>query len=362
MSKIELKNISKIYKNGVTAVKNISFEVNEGEFIILVGPSGCGKTTLLRMIAGLEEISSGVLLFNGKQMNNIEPKDRDIGMVFQEYALYPHFTVFDNIAFPLKIRKVNKSEIKKQVEEVADIVELSECLCRKPAELSGGQRQRVALARAIIRKPKLFLFDEPLSNLDAKLRVQMRHDIINLQRKLGVTSIYVTHDQVEAMTMGSKLAVLKNGVMQQFDTPYNIYNSPKNIFVADFIGAPQINLFKGKINNNTFIGADNSIIFHLNLEIQDGEYTIGVRPEKIFIGQCEQTDILINNIIYTSGSIENVEYLGNEVYIYIKPNNSTIRVKTHMISEMKNLHIGENIHIYFHREDINIFDATGNHI
>jgi multiple sugar transport system ATP-binding protein len=255
MATIELRNISKSFQAGIDAVKDVSFVAEEGEFIVLVGPSGCGKTTILRMIAGLEEITNGELLINDIVANNFEPMDRNIGMVFQEYALYPHLSVFDNLAFPLKVQsrfakkihstKLNKEEIKKLVLDVAEHLELINLIHRKPKELSGGQRQRVALGRAIIRQPDLFLFDEPLSNLDARLRILMRQEIISLQRKYGITSIYVTHDQTEAMTMGSKIAVMKDGVLQQFDTPYNIYHRPINKFVADFIGMPSMNFFNG---------------------------------------------------------------------------------------------------------------------
>ena len=232
MASLSLKNVCKVYPNGFEAVKDFNLEVEDKEFIIFVGPSGCGKSTTLRMIAGLEEISSGELIIDGKVMNDVEPKDRDIAMVFQNYALYPHMTVFDNMAFGLKLRKVPKDEIKAKVEEAARILDLEKLLDRKPKALSGGQRQRVAMGRAIVRNPKVFLMDEPLSNLDAKLRVQMRSEISSLHNRLGATIIYVTHDQTEAMTLGTRIVVLKDGVIMQVDSPQKLYNQPNNLFVA----------------------------------------------------------------------------------------------------------------------------------
>ena len=242
MANLSLSHVNKVYDNGFEAVKDFNLEIEDKEFIIFVGPSGCGKSTTLRMIAGLEDISSGELKIDGKVMNDVEPKDRDIAMVFQNYALYPHMTVFDNMAFGLKLRKLPKEEIKEKVVHAAKILDLEHLLDRKPSALSGGQRQRVAMGRAIVRNPKVFLMDEPLSNLDAKLRVQMRQEISKLHRQLGTTIIYVTHDQTEAMTLGTRIVVMKDGVVQQIDTPYNLYNKPKNMFVAGFIGSPQMNL------------------------------------------------------------------------------------------------------------------------
>ncbi|MHB8338477.1 MAG: ABC transporter ATP-binding protein, partial [Ignavibacteriaceae bacterium] len=247
MSKVQLKNISKSYESGNYAVKDINFEVDDKEFVVLVGPSGCGKSTILRMIAGLEEITSGELYIEDKRVNDISPKDRNIAMVFQNYALYPHMTVYENMAFGLKLRKFSKEEIKQRVSEAARILELEPYLERKPKALSGGQRQRVAVGRAIVRKPKVFLFDEPLSNLDAKMRVQMRTEISRLHKQLEATMIYVTHDQTEAMTMGNKIVVLKDGVINQISSPLDLYNFPANKFVAGFIGSPAMNFLKGKI-------------------------------------------------------------------------------------------------------------------
>ena len=241
MASLSLKNIYKVYPNGFNAVKDFNLEIEDKEFIIFVGPSGCGKSTTLRMIAGLEDISSGELWIGDKLVNDVEPKDRDIAMVFQNYALYPHMSVYDNMAFGLKLRKAPKEKIDKAVHEAAKILDIEHLLDRKPKALSGGQRQRVAMGRAIVREPKVFLMDEPLSNLDAKLRVQMRTEIAKLHERLGATMIYVTHDQTEAMTLGTKIVVMKDGIIQQVDTPQNLYNYPQNLFVAGFIGSPQMN-------------------------------------------------------------------------------------------------------------------------
>ena len=241
MASLSLENVCKVYPNGYQAVQNFNMEIADKEFIIFVGPSGCGKSTTLRMIAGLEDISSGTFKIDGKVMNDVEPKDRDIAMVFQNYALYPHMTVYDNMAFGLKLRKVPKDEIDKAVKEAARILDLTHLLDRKPKALSGGQRQRVAMGRAIVRNPKVFLMDEPLSNLDAKLRVQMRTEIAKLHQRLGTTIIYVTHDQTEAMTLGSRIVVMKDGIVQQIDSPQNLYDKPCNLFVAGFMGSPQMN-------------------------------------------------------------------------------------------------------------------------
>src|SRR5574344_1587880 len=241
MAGLSLKNVCKVYPNGFEAVKDFNLEIEDKEFIIFVGPSGCGKSTTLRMIAGLEEISGGTLKIGDRVVNDVEPKDRDIAMVFQNYALYPHMTVYENMAFGLKLRKVPKDEIDKMVKEAAKILDLTPLLDRKPKALSGGQRQRVAMGRAIVRNPKVFLMDEPLSNLDAKLRVQMRIEIAKLHMTLGTTIIYVTHDQTEAMTLGTRIVVMKDGIIQQVDTPQNLYEKPANLFVAGFMGSPQMN-------------------------------------------------------------------------------------------------------------------------
>jgi multiple sugar transport system ATP-binding protein len=263
MSNVILKNVKKVYDNNKTVINDVSLEIKDKEFVVLVGASGCGKSTLLRMIAGLEGISSGEIYIDDKKVNNIPPKDRDIAFVFQSYALYPHMTVRENIAFGLKMRKVDKATIEKKVQEATEILNLTEYLDRKPKQLSGGQRQRVALGRAIVRNPKVFLMDEPLSNLDAKLRVQMRSEIKKLHEKLQTTFIYVTHDQTEALTMGDRIVVLNGGDIQQVDSPDEIYNNPKNTFVAGFVGSPQMNFIEGKDLN-----LDENILY-------------GVRPEKM---------------------------------------------------------------------------------
>ena len=266
MATVTLDKIDKIYPNGFHAIHGLDLEIADKEFLVLVGPSGCGKSTALRMIAGLEEISGGTMSIGDNVVNDVEPKDRDIAMVFQNYALYPHMSVRDNVGFALKLAKVPKEEIDKRVEEAARILELTEQLEKKPGQLSGGQRQRVAMGRAIVRQPSAFLMDEPLSNLDAKLRVQMRAEIARLQRDLGVTTVYVTHDQVEAMTMGDRVAVLKDGYLQQVDSPQNLYDKPDNVFVAAFIGSPSMNLHEA-----TLSGSDLTL----------GSHTIGL-PESVF--------------------------------------------------------------------------------
>ena len=258
MASVSLRNVKKVYDNGFVAVKDFNLEIADKEFIIFVGPSGCGKSTTLRMVAGLEEISEGEVYIDDKLVNDVEPKDRDIAMVFQNYALYPHMSVYDNMAFGLKLRKVPKDEIDRLVQEAAKILDIDHLLDRKPKALSGGQRQRVAMGRAIVRNPKVFLMDEPLSNLDAKLRVQMRIEISKLHQRLGATIIYVTHDQVEAMTLGTRIVVLKDGLIQQVDSPQNLYNKPNNLFVAGFIGSPQMNLIDAQVDVD---GSDVYVVF-----------------------------------------------------------------------------------------------------
>lgn len=283
MAKVELKNVCKIYEKKVEIVKNINLEINDKEFIVLVGPSGCGKSTILRMIAGLEEITSGEVYIGDRVVNNVHPKDRDIAMVFQNYALYPHMNVYDNMAFGLKMRKFKKDEIDTRVKEAAEILNLSEYLDRKPRQLSGGQRQRVALGRAIVRDPQVFLMDEPLSNLDAKLRVQMRFEIKKLHDTLKTTFIYVTHDQVEAMTMGDKIVVLNGGIIQQADIPENIYNYPENIFVAGFIGSPAMNFIEVEISPDKTIKLGNKNITLQNYDLTGRKVLVGIRPEHFYL-------------------------------------------------------------------------------
>ena len=324
MASISLKSIYKIYPNGFNAVKDFNLEIADKEFIIFVGPSGCGKSTTLRMVAGLEDISKGELRIDGKVMNNVEPKDRDIAMVFQNYALYPHMSVFDNMAFGLKIRKFDKAEIKKRVEEAARILDLDKLLDRKPKALSGGQRQRVAMGRAIVRNPKVFLMDEPLSNLDAKLRVQMRIEISKLHERLGATIIYVTHDQTEAMTLGTRIVVMKDGVVQQIDSPQVLYNAPGNLFVAGFIGSPQMNFLDAQISKEggniiATVGASKLVVPKEKAQaLEKGGYVgktviLGIRPEDIHDGP-EYLQKWPNTII--DATIRVYELLGAEVFLY----------------------------------------------
>lgn len=286
MANLLLKNIDKVYDNNVQAVFDFNLEIKDKEFIVFVGPSGCGKSTTLRMIAGLEDITRGEFYIDGQLMNEVEPKDRDIAMVFQSYALYPHMSVYDNMAFGLKLKKLPKDEIDKRVKEAAKILEIEQYLDRKPKALSGGQRQRVALGRAIVRNAKVFLMDEPLSNLDAKLRVQMRSEIIKLHERIGATTIYVTHDQTEAMTMASRIVVMKGGYIQQIGTPKEIYNNPANMFVAGFVGSPATNFLKGKIDHKCFVINNQYVtlpeMYDHALEAYEGKDIImGIRPEDL---------------------------------------------------------------------------------
>ncbi len=324
MASVQLKNVVKKYPNGFEAVKDFSLDIADQEFIIFVGPSGCGKSTTLRMIAGLEDISSGDLFIDGKRMNDVEPKDRDIAMVFQNYALYPHMTVYDNMAFGLKLRKVPKDEIDKQVHEAARILDLEHLLDRKPKALSGGQRQRVAMGRAIVRKPKVFLMDEPLSNLDAKLRAQMRVEIAKLHKRLETTIIYVTHDQTEAMTLGTRIVVLKDGVIQQVDTPENLYDTPCNKFVAGFIGSPQMNMIDAECkqagNDVTLSFAGHTITLNeaKGKALKDGGYigktvTLGIRPEDI---HDDEESLAAHAKTIITAEIRVYEMLGAETLLY----------------------------------------------
>jgi multiple sugar transport system ATP-binding protein len=293
MAEIAMEQVSKVYADGTTAVSDLSLDIHDGEFIVLVGPSGCGKTTALRMVAGLESITEGTVSIDDRVVNTVPPKERDIAMVFQNYALYPHMTVYDNMAFGLKLRKLSKSEIDRRVRHAADILGLEELLERKPKALSGGQRQRVAMGRAIVREPKAFLMDEPLSNLDAKLRVQMRSEIARIQHELNVTTIYVTHDQVEAMTMGDRVAVIRKGILQQVDTPQFLYDHPQNLFVAGFIGSPAMNMVEATLEREN--GSVTVEFGGLRLNVPDALFAsrpglerfmgtrvvLGLRPEDI---------------------------------------------------------------------------------
>lgn len=319
MANVKLENIKKEYEGGVVAVKGVSVAIQDKEFVVLVGPSGCGKSTTLRMIAGLEDISAGTLTIDDKVMNDVPPKDRDIAMVFQNYALYPHMSVYENMAFGLKLRKFPKEEIDKRVRDAAKILSIEEYLDRKPKALSGGQRQRVAVGRAIVRKPKVFLFDEPLSNLDAKMRVQMRTEISKLHQRLDATMIYVTHDQTEAMTMGDRIVVMKDGNVMQIDTPLNLYNSPNNKFVAGFIGSPAMNFIDGRIvkeggmklmEKGTQLSVDIPKDKQKLLEPYIGrELWLGIRPEHISAEKSKGSRI--------HADVEVVEPMGNEIFAYV---------------------------------------------
>ncbi len=327
MASVTLQNLTKTYAGGqLKAVNGVSLDIEDGEFLVLVGPSGCGKSTALRMIAGLEEISDGAVWIGDDFVNDVHPKDRDIAMVFQSYALYPHMTVYDNIAFPLQIAKLPKAEIDKRVQEAARILELEAYLKRRPGQLSGGQRQRVAMGRAIVRKPAVFLMDEPLSNLDAKLRVQMRAEIASIQHRLGVTTVYVTHDQVEAMTMGHRVALLKDGVLQQVDTPANIYNKPRNTFVAAFIGSPTMNMYWAtlegqgdglavRLGSNLLSLPAQNLAQHAGLSRYAGKKLIvGIRPEDIADATAVPNADPANTI---TSRVDLVEALGSDVIVHL---------------------------------------------
>jgi multiple sugar transport system ATP-binding protein len=327
MASVTLQNLTKTYAGGILkAVNNVSIDIEDGEFLVLVGPSGCGKSTALRMIAGLEEITDGAVWIGDDFVNDTHPKDRDIAMVFQSYALYPHMTVYDNIAFPLQIAKLPKEEIDRRVQEAARILELEAYLKRRPGQLSGGQRQRVAMGRAIVRKPAVFLMDEPLSNLDAKLRVQMRAEIASIQHRLGVTTVYVTHDQVEAMTMGHRVALLKDGVLQQVDTPANIYNKPRNTFVAAFIGSPTMNMYWAtlegqgdrlgvRLGSNLLTLPAQNLAQHGGLSRYAGKKLIvGIRPEDISDATTAPNADRANTI---TSRVDLVEALGSDVIVHL---------------------------------------------
>ncbi len=361
MASVSLKNVFKRYEGGVVAVSDFNIDIADKEFVILVGPSGCGKSTTLRMIAGLEEISDGEIRIGDKVVNDVQPKDRDIAMVFQNYALYPHMTVFDNMAFGLKLRKIHKDDIKRRVIEAAKILEIEHLLDRKPKALSGGQRQRVALGRAIVRNPKVFLMDEPLSNLDAKLRVQMRVEITKLHQRLQTTIIYVTHDQTEAMTMGTRIVVMKDGFIQQIDNPSNLYLHPKNTFVAGFIGMPPMNFINAKlaVKENKVTVSFNDITIALpdkysvpEVMAYDGkEVIMGVRPEAL---TDETRFVAANPATSFPAHVDVVEMLGAETYLYVTVANTltlTARVDPTVshskVGEVSTLAIdGNRVHLF----------------
>ena len=361
MASLSLKNICKVYPNGFEAVKNFNLEIADKEFIIFVGPSGCGKSTTLRMIAGLEDISSGELKIGDRVVNDVEPKDRDIAMVFQNYALYPHMTVYDNMAFGLKLRKVPKDEIDKMVKEAAKILDLTQLLDRKPKALSGGQRQRGALGRAMVRNPAVFLLDEPLSNLDAKLRVQMRIEIAKLHQRLGTTIIYVTHDQTEAMTLGTRIVVMKDGVIQQVDTPQNLYDYPCNIFVAGFIGSPQMNFLDGTLKK----AGDQFVVDLAGTEVPlpkektaDGKLDayvgktlkVGIRPEDI---KDDEEFLEKHPNSHLSAEVEVSELMGAEIYLYLTYQGQNLMARVAPTSKSRR---GDKVTMAMDTHKIHLFD------
>ena len=319
MARIALQHLEKTYPNGMHAVRDVNLEIADGEFVVLVGPSGCGKSTTLRMVAGLEEVSSGQIFIGDRLVNDIAPGDRDIAMVFQNYTLYPHMSVYQNMAFGLKMRRMPQAEIERRVSEAADILSIGQLLDRRPRELSGGQRQRVALGRSIVREPKAFLFDEPLSNLDAKLRVQMRAEIAQLHQRLKTTVIYVTHDQAEAMTLGNRIALMNQGGLQQVETPINIYQRPANRFVGSFIGSPSMNFFRGKVRDGELHllrsgavanGTSDTRAINVGSEIPNGDVIFGVRPEDL-LPQGEG-DVLETVVL------DMIEHMGHEKIVHFE--------------------------------------------
>jgi len=361
MGSVVLEHVSKKFDTKAVVVNDVNITIRDKEFVVLVGPSGCGKSTTLRMIAGLEEISEGKILIDDKVVNEVPPKDRDIAMVFQNYALYPHMSVFDNLAFGLKMRKYPKEDIRQRVNQAAEILGIKEMLDRKPKALSGGQRQRVALGRAIVRRPKVFLFDEPLSNLDANLRVQMRTEISRLHKQLQTTMIYVTHDQIEAMSMGDRIVVMKDGMVQQVDVPLAIYNKPANQFVASFIGSPTMNFFKGRISQSgqlIFEATDASL--HLPLTApenkrlaSDGqkEVILGIRPEHIFARNQNASCVPFR------AQIEVTEPVGNEIFVYFSVERSTQHYVSRISSDIQPER-GKPFEMFLDISKVHFFDAA----
>ncbi|HJF17475.1 MAG TPA: sn-glycerol-3-phosphate ABC transporter ATP-binding protein UgpC [Globicatella sulfidifaciens] len=363
MANVKLKKVAKIYEDGYKAVKNIDLDIQDGEFIVFVGPSGCGKSTTLRMIAGLERISEGELFIDDVLVNNMSPKARDIAMVFQSYALYPHMTNRDNIAFSMKLSGVSKKERYRRAEEVAKILQLEPVLDKKPGALSGGQRQRVALGRAMVRNPKVFLLDEPLSNLDAKLRVSMRAEIVALHRELKNTFIYVTHDQTEAMTMGNRIAVMSVGNVEQFDTPANLYHNPANVFVAEFIGSPQMNMLSSKLvmqnGKPSFALSDrtielpNEIAERLIVPVGNQEILVGIRPENIKYKKVND-----DSSVFTV-TANNVEQIGSDTYVYFEFPDA-IRQCAARFNPPRIISYGQAVHVKMDLTKLSLFDkATG---
>ena len=371
MATVSLKGIKKVYDNKVTAVHDFDLEIRDKEFVVLVGPSGCGKSTTLRMVAGLEEISEGELQIDGRVVNDIASKDRDIAMVFQNYALYPHMTVYENMAFPLKLRKESKKEIDRRVREAADILDITEYLDRKPKALSGGQRQRVAIGRAIVREPKVLLMDEPLSNLDAKLRNQMRAEIIKLRHKINTTFIYVTHDQTEAMTLGDRIVIMKDGFIQQIGTPQQVFDYPANLFVAGFIGVPQMNFFDAQLIEEDgqykvqVLDAQIALAEEMQQRlharnISPRAVTLGIRPEHIAYGPTAEAHCL-------TGTVDVSEMMGSEIHLHVNAGDRDIvlRVPTAELTDEERIcmHFGATVRFAFRPELIHLFDGeTGENL
>jgi multiple sugar transport system ATP-binding protein len=365
VASVQLENVKKVYDGGIVAVHEMSLDIKEKEFVVLVGPSGCGKSTTLRMIAGLEDVSSGEIFIDGTKVNDVPPKDRDIAMVFQNYALYPHMSVYENMAFGLKLRKCPKSEIDQRVREAAAILGIDDVLDRKPKALSGGQRQRVAVGRAIVRKPKVFLFDEPLSNLDAKLRVQMRTEISKLHRRLGATMIYVTHDQTEAMTMADKIVLMRDGIVQQIDAPLDIYARPENKFVAGFIGSPAMNFLAGSLergNGLCFVQEDGGV----KLPVRKKDETrlrkhvgrsvfLGIRPENIHLAVASALKTR------AKATVEVVEPMGNEIYLYFSTNRSGGQLVAR-VSSAREPAVGKPLDLVFDMDKVHFFDKQSERI
>ena len=364
MSEVILKGIKKVYDGDVTAVHDVNINIKDKEFIVLVGPSGCGKSTTLRMVAGLEDISGGELYIDGKLCNDVEPKDRDIAMVFQSYALYPHMTVRDNLGFALKLKKVPKAEIKKKVEEVAQILDITQYLDRKPKALSGGQRQRVAIGRAMVRDPKVFLMDEPLSNLDAKLRNQMRAEIIKLRSRINTTFMYVTHDQTEAMTLGDRIVIMKDGFVNQIGTPQELFGKPVNLFVAGFIGMPVMNFFDGcrlLLENGKYYAEIRNVKFELDAfqqkalksrNTQPCDIIAGIRPQHITVGEGE-----------LSAKVEVSELLGTEYNLHARSGNDEVVMVIPTMDLETDVSMGASTHFTVKPKLIQLFDKkTGNNL
>lgn len=361
MATVVLKNVSKNYPNNVAAVKNVDLEVEDREFIVLVGPSGCGKSTTLRMIAGLEEVSEGEIYINGQLVNDLPARNRDIAMVFQNYALYPHMTAYENLAFGLKLRHYPKKEIERRVQEAAEILGIRGLLNRRPKELSGGERQRVAVGRAIVRKPKVFLFDEPLSNLDARLRVQMRTELLKLHNRLQATMIYVTHDQVEAVTLGQRIVVMKGGIIHQIGHPISVYENPRNKFVAGFIGSPPMNFLQGKIvnQNGDYYFMDRGIKLRILPQsydrisaYKDQNVIFGIRPEDVYdrlFAQDARPEYTI------TGTVEVVEPMGSEIYLFLTAGRNSFVAR---VSNQDTAKVNQDLQVVFDMSKAHFFDPA----